>query len=190
MSRIQFVSRRDGTYYFRRVIRLGVDKPFRLRLSMRTMCHGRARAIAPALVVTCDALRAKMMATVERDGLTAAQRAAIFKAQILRERDRLEAGHAGLQLLDLDGQLPVEALHQRLDTGEAVSRDWADNGDTGPLLVIRMPAEDRLANGEEAPIEIMTWEDFAGPMAAEDAGAAALEHCTARASGNPSVSAR
>lgn len=43
MSRIQFVSRRDGTYYFRRVIRLGVDKPFRLRLSMRTMCHGRAK---------------------------------------------------------------------------------------------------------------------------------------------------
>lgn len=181
MSSIQFVSRKDGTYYFRRTIRLGVDKPFRLRLSMRTMCHLRAKTIAPALVVTCDALRTKMMATIERDGLTAAQRAAIFKAQIVRERDRLEAGHAGLQLLDLGGQLPAEALHQRLDTGEAVSRDRADNGDTGPLLVIRMPVDDLLANGEEAPIEIMTWEDFAGPMAAEDADASAREHLAALA---------
>ncbi len=155
MSSIQFVSRKNGTYYFRRTIQLGGDKPFRLRLSMRTMCYLRARTIAPALVVTCDALRTRMMATIERDGLTAAQRAAIFRTQILRERDRLEAGHAALQLLDLDDQLPVDALHQRLDTGEAVSRDRADNGNTDPLLVIRMPADGLLANGEEAPIEIM-----------------------------------
>lgn len=76
MSSIQFVSRKNGTYYFRRAIRLGSDKPFRLRLSMRTMCHARAKAIAPALVVTCDVLRTKLMATIEKDGLTAAQRAA------------------------------------------------------------------------------------------------------------------
>lgn len=75
----------------------------------------------------------------------------------------------------------MDALHQRLDTGEAVSRDRADNGDAGPLLVIRMPADNLLVDGEEAPIEIMTWEDFAGPMAAEDANAAAREHLAALA---------
>ena len=179
VSSIQFVSRKNGTYYFRRAIRLGDDKPFRLRLSLRTMCHARAKAIAPALVVTCDTLRMTMMATIGRDGLTAAQRAAIFKRQMLHERDRLEAGHAGLQLLDLGGTLPVDALRQRLDAGEAVSRDMAVNGVTGPFLVIRTPPGGVLADDGDAPVEIMTWEDFAGAIAADDPDTAARDHLAA-----------
>ena len=46
MTRIQNSIRKDGTYYFRRIIRLGDDKPFRIRMSLRTTNHRRARARA------------------------------------------------------------------------------------------------------------------------------------------------
>ena len=166
MTRIQNSIRKDGTYYFRRIIRLGEDKPFRIRMSLRTTNHRRARIMTPALVVKSEALRMSMLQTISRDGLTAEQRAEIFRRQMLRERDRLEAGHAQLQLADLDDQLPEEALEVRLDMSEAVSGDLARNGETGPLLVIRIPPEDPQT-GEEPPIEILTWEDYIGALAGE-----------------------
>ena len=138
MTSIQYVSRKDGTYYFRRTVRLGDDKPFRLRLSLRTMNHRQAKAIAPALAMACEVVRKRLMTTMGRDGLSAAQRAEIFKRQMLRERDRIEAGHAELQLMDLGDQLPIEALNFRLDAGEAVSRELADNGDTADFLFVRI----------------------------------------------------
>lgn len=175
MTRIQNSIRKDGTYYFRRIIRLGEDKPFRIRMSLRTTNHRRARIMTPALVVKSEALRMSMLQTISRDGLTAEQRAEIFRRQMLRERDRLEAGHAQLQLADLDDQLPEEALEVRLDMSEAVSGDLARNGETGPLLVIRIPPEDPQT-GEEPPIEILTWEDYIGALAGEDANALAPLH--------------
>src|SRR3989344_7196379 len=97
MTRIQNSIRKDGTYYFRRIIRLGNDKPFRIRLSLRTTAPCRARIMPPTLVVKSETLRMSMMQTMNRDGLTADQRAEIFRRQMLRERDRLEAGPAQLQ---------------------------------------------------------------------------------------------
>lgn len=175
MTRIQNSIRKDGTYYFRRIIRLGDDKPFRIRMSLRTTNHRRARIMTPVLVVKSEALRMSMLQTISRDGLTADQRAEIFRRQMLRERDRLEAGHAQLQLADLDDQLPEEALEVRLDMSEAVSGDLARNGETGPLLVIRIPPENP-ETGEEPPIEILTWEDYIGALAGEDANALAPLH--------------
>lgn len=175
MTRIQNSIRKDGTYYFRRIIRLGDDKPFRIRMSLRTTNHTRARIMTPALVVRSEALRMSMMQTISRDGLTADQRAEIFRRQMLRERDRLEAAHAQLQLADLGDQLPEEALETHLDLSEAVSGDLARNGETGPLLVIRIPPEDP-ETGEEPPIEILTWEDYIGALAGDDANALAPLH--------------
>ncbi len=175
MTRIQNSIRKDGTYYFRRIIRLGKDKPFRIRISLRTTDHCRARIMTPTLVVKSEAIRMSMMQTINRDGLTADQRAEIFRRQMLRERDRLEAGHAQLQLADLGDQLPEEALETHLDLSEAVSADLARNGDTGPLLVIRIPPEDPEA-GEGPPIEILTWEDYIGALAGEDVNALAPLH--------------
>lgn len=175
MTRIQNSIRKDGTYYFRRIIRLGNDKPFRIRLSLRTTDHCRARIMTPTLVVKSETLRMSMMQTMNRDGLTADQRAEIFRRQMLRERDRLEAAHAQLQLADLGDQLPEEALETHLDLSEAVSGDLARNGETGPLLVIRIPPEDP-ETGEEPPIEILTWEDYIGALAGEDANALAPLH--------------
>src|SRR3546814_12626530 len=105
-------------------------------MSLRTTNHTRARIMTPALVVRSEALRMSMMQTISRDGLTADQRAEIFRRQMLRERDRLEAAHAQLQLADLGDQLPEEALETHLDLSEAVSGDLARNGETGPLLEI------------------------------------------------------
>lgn len=178
MSRIQNVSRKDGTYYYRRLIRLGSDKPFRLRLSLRTMSHSRARIMAPALTVVCEKLRMTMIRSMGRDGLSAAQRAEIFKRQMLKERDRLEMGHAHLQIVDLRGQLPEEALRLRLDAGEAVDLDRANNGEVDDLLVIRIPPEDPNSS-EEQPIEIVTWDEFVSPLDPEDTGQAAREHLAA-----------
>lgn len=178
MTSIQYVSRKDGTYYFRRIIRLGDDKPFRLRLSLGTMNHRQAKATAPALATACEAMRKRMMATMNRDGLSAAQRAEIFKRQMLRERDRIEAGHAELQLMDLGDELPIEALNFRLDAGEAVSRELADNGDRSDILFVRMPPES-APDDEANAIEIMPWDDFAGSLAAGNASRSVAEHLNA-----------
>jgi hypothetical protein len=55
MCRIQNVTRKDGTYYFRRLIRLGADKPFRLRFSLKTTNRKRAALLAPAMTLICGA---------------------------------------------------------------------------------------------------------------------------------------
>lgn len=44
MCRIQNVTRKQGIYYFRRLIRLGPDKPFWLRFSLKTTSRKRAPA--------------------------------------------------------------------------------------------------------------------------------------------------
>ncbi|TIX50500.1 site-specific integrase [Alteraurantiacibacter aquimixticola] len=175
MSRIQNVSRKDGTYYFRRVIRLGNDNPFRIRLSLKTMIHARAKVMAPALSVVSEAIRLRMTQNIGRDGLSASQRAEIFKRQMLRERDRLEMGHAELQLVDQQQELPEEALRLKLDACEAVSLDRAKNGEIDHLLVVRIPPADP-ASSQEPPLEIVTWEEFENPFAAYDAKEVAREH--------------
>jgi len=65
-----------------------------------------------------------MMADLARDGLTAAQRAEIFRRQMLVERDRLEAMHAGLQIVPPEDYADIEkALSLRLGAGELAAAD-------------------------------------------------------------------
>src|SRR5690606_36839352 len=96
---IQNVTRKQGTYYYRRLIRLAGDKPFRLRFSLRTTSRKRAALLAPALTLICERVAMTMTANIARDGLTGAARAEMFRRQMLIERDRLEAMHAGLQIV-------------------------------------------------------------------------------------------
>src|SRR3546814_13817728 len=105
MTRIQNSIRKDGTYYFRRIIRLGDDKPFRIRMSLRTTNHTRARIMTPALVVRSEALRLSMIETISRHGLTADQRAESIRRQIVRARDHPDTPHQQLHIADLVAQL-------------------------------------------------------------------------------------
>ncbi len=99
MCGIQNLIRKQGTYYYRRLIRLGADKPFRIRISLKTTSRRRAALLAPAMTLTCERVAMTMMANIARDGLTAAQRAEMFRRQMLVERDRLEVMHANLHIV-------------------------------------------------------------------------------------------
>ena len=119
MCRIQNVARKDGTDYFRRLIRLGPDKPFRLRVSLKTTSRKRAALLAPAMTLICERLAMNMTAKIATDGLTAAQRAEIFRRQMLVERDRLEIMHAQLHILPPEDHEDIDkALSLRLGAGE------------------------------------------------------------------------
>src|SRR5690606_17670424 len=143
MSRIQNVIRKDGTYYFRRVVRLGAAKPFRLRLSLRTTSHRVARVMGPALSVACENLRMSMIQTIKSDGLSGAERAEIFRRQMIVERDRLEVMHAKLQLFGAEDHASVEdALRLHLDGGEIASLDGASNGKTEDFFVAHLDPDD------------------------------------------------
>ena len=78
MCGIQNVVRKQDIYYYRRLSRFGDPKPFRLRLSLRTISRRRASLLAPALTLTKQSLAMTMMVNIARRGLTAAQRAEIF----------------------------------------------------------------------------------------------------------------
>lgn len=43
MASIQNLTRKQGTYYFRKLVRIGSDQPFRLRLSLKTTNIRQAR---------------------------------------------------------------------------------------------------------------------------------------------------
>lgn len=156
MSRIPNVVRKHGTYYFRRIVRLGDDKPFRLRLSLKTTCPRTARLMAPALTLISERRIMNVMTNLSRDGLTAPQRAEIFRRQMLVERDRLEAMHANLQIFPVEDQLDIEdALKVRLDAGELANLDGVAKGSTKDFLVGHFDPDD-----DDAPIVIMAWSDL------------------------------
>jgi len=90
MASIQNLTRKQGTYYFRKLVRIGRDQPFRLRLSLKTTNIRQARRRASVLTLLCESHAMAIMVDPQNDGLTAQQRAEIFRRQILIERDRLE----------------------------------------------------------------------------------------------------
>jgi len=93
-------------------------------MSLRTTSRKRAALLAPALTLICERVAMTMMADLARDGLTAAQRAEIFRRQMLVERDRLEAMHAGLQIVPPEDYADIEkALSLRLGAGELAAAD-------------------------------------------------------------------
>lgn len=78
MCSIQNVTRKQGTCYFGRLIRLGPDKPFRLRFSLKTSSRKRAALLAPAMTLICERLAMNMTVKIATDRLTAPQRAEMF----------------------------------------------------------------------------------------------------------------
>ena len=174
MSGIQNVIRKHGTYYFRRIIRLGSDKPFRLRLSLRTTNRRRASMLAPALTLTCERIAMNMMVGIHGAGLTAEQRAEIFRRQILVERDRLEELHASLHILPAEDHSDVDkAIALRLGASELAARAGAAKGKVDDFIVARIDPD----AAEDEPIVIMAWSDLAASMAqdgVEQAAAARL----------------
>jgi len=129
MCGIQNVTRKHGTYYYRKLIRLGADKPFRLRLSLKTTSRRRAALLAPALTLICERVAMGIMSNMARDGLNAVQRAEIFRRQMLVERDRLEAMHASLHVLPPEDHDDIgKALTLRLGASEMAAQDEAIQG--------------------------------------------------------------
>ena len=173
MCGIQNVTRKQGTYYYRKLIRLGADKPFRLRLSLKTTSRRRAALLAPALTLICERVAMNMMSKMARDGLTGAQRAEIYRRQILVERDRLEAMHASLHILPPDDHDDIgKALTLRLGASEMAAQDGALQGKTEDFLVARVDPDN-----DDEPIVIVAWSDLADSIeheGAEDAAVARL----------------
>lgn len=170
MCNIQNVTRTNGTYYYRRLIRLGTDRPFRLRFSLRTTYWRRARLLASAMTLIAERLMVTMTAKITLDGLTAPQRAEIFRRQMLVERDRLEAMHASLHVVArCDYPDAEEALDLRVGISEMVAADGIASGVVEDFLVATSP----ISDDPDVPIEAMLWSDLAETMADEGAEAEA-----------------
>jgi len=170
MCRIQNVTRKQGTYYYRRLIRLGPDKPFRIRFSLRTTCRKRASLLAPALTLICERLAMNMIAKLGSDGLTAAERAEIFRRQMLIERDRLEVMHAQLHILPPEDHEDIDkALSLRIGASELAAMDGAAKGKVEDFLVARIDPDD-----DNDPIVVMAWSGLAASIAQEGAEEAAV----------------
>lgn len=114
-----------------------------------------------------------MMSKMARDGLTAAERAEIYRRQILVERDRLEAMHASLHILPPDDHEDIgKALTLRLGASEMAAQDGAMQGKVEDFLVARVDPDN-----DDEPIVIVAWSDLAASIeheGAENAAAARL----------------
>ncbi|MGB7374114.1 site-specific integrase [Pontixanthobacter sp.] len=170
MAGIQNVTRKQGTYYYRKLIRLGPDKPFRLRMSLKTTCRKRAGLLAPALTLIGERVAMNMMSNMARDGLTGAQRAEIYRRQMLEERDRLETMHATLHIAPPDDHDDIgKALSLRLGASEMAAQDGAKNGKVEDFLFAHIDPDD-----DDAPVLILAWSDIAASIEHEGADQAAL----------------
>lgn len=173
MSGITNVIRKHGTYYFRRVIRLGSAKPFRLRLSLRTTCRNRARLLASALTLSCERVTMNMMSGRFGAALTSEQSAEIFRRQMLIERDRLEVTHAVLHIQPAEDHADSDkAMFLRLGASELAAQDGIAKGKVDDFVIARIDPD-----ADDEPVVLMAWSDLAASMeqdAAEDAAIARL----------------
>lgn len=170
MCRLQNVTRKDGVYYYRRLIRIGADRPFRLRLSLRTTCRQRAAIMAPALTTACIRIVTRLMATPEHDGLTEAQRAEIFRRQVLIERDRLEIMQARLHIIPPEDHDDLEqALALRLNASELAAMDGVAKGRIEDFLFADFDPDD-----DDAPVIVKAWSDLAASIEQDGAEEVAI----------------
>ncbi|QWC56477.1 tyrosine-type recombinase/integrase [Erythrobacter sp. 3-20A1M] len=170
MCGIQNVTRKHGTYYYRKLIRLGADKPFRIRFSLKTTSRRRAGLLAPALTLICERVAMNMMSKMARDGLDSAQRAEIFRRQILVERDRLEALHASLHVFPPEDHDDIgKALTLRLGASEMAAQDGAMQGKIDDFLVARVDPDN-----DNEDIVVLAWSDLAASIEHEGAEQAAI----------------
>jgi len=176
VSRIPNVTRKQGIYYYRRLIRLGVQKPFRIRISLRTRCHKRASLLSAALTLFCEQAAMTITSNSETQILTAEQRAAIFRDQLLIERDRLEVLHARLQIApqdfpDYEGGVE-RALSLRLSALRMAADEELKHGDVQEFFVAE--EDPCLDEDEEQTLYILAWSDLAEAMGIESATNEAL----------------
>lgn len=68
MCGIQNVARKQGTYYYRKLIRLGLISPFWLRLTLKTTSRRSAALLAPALTLFCERGAMNTKAKMAREG--------------------------------------------------------------------------------------------------------------------------
>ena len=170
MSGIPNVIRKYETYYFRRMIRLGKSKSFRLRLSLQTTNRRRAKLLASALTLSCERVAMNMMSGRYGAALTAAQSAEIFRQQMLIERDRLAVMHASLYIQPADDHADNDkALSLRLDASELAAQDGVAKGRVDDFLVARIDPE-----AEDEPIVVMAWSDLAASIEQEAAEETAI----------------
>ena len=170
MCGIQNVTRKHGTYYYRRLIRLGLDKPFRLRMSLKTTNRRHAALLAPALTLICERVAMNMMTNIRSDGLTSAQRAEIYRRQMLIERDRLEVMHANLHIIPPEDHDDIDkALSLRLGASESAASDGVVKGKIDDFLIARIDPDD-----DDEPIVIMAWSDLAESIQQDGAEEAAV----------------
>lgn len=155
---------------FRKLVRIGRDQRFRLRLSLKTTSRRRAALLAPAMTLICERLAMNMTAKIAIDGLTASQRAEIFRRQMLVERDRLEVMHAQLHILPPEDREDIDqALSLRLGANELAAMDGVTKGKAEDLLVARIDPE-----ADDEPIVVMAWSDLAASLAQDGAEEAAI----------------
>jgi len=174
MCKLQNVFRKGGVYYYRRLIRIGADKPFRLRLSLRTTCRQRAAIMAPSLTTACIRIVMRLMGSLEHDGLTEAQRAEIFRRQVLIERDRLEIMQARLHIIPPEEHDDLEqALALRLNASELAAMDGVAKGRVEDFLYADFDPDD-----DDAPVIVKAWSDLAASIEQDGAEEAAIARIT------------
>ena len=111
-----------------------------------------------------------MMSKMAGDGLDAAQRAEIFRRQILVERDRLEAMHASLHVLPPEDHDDIgKALTLRLGAGEMAAQDGIMQGKIEDFLVARVDPDN-----DDEDIVVLAWSDLAASIEHEGAEQAAI----------------
>lgn len=110
------------------------------------------------------------MSKMAGDGLDSAQRAEIFRRQILIERDRLEAMHASLHVLPPEDHDDIgKALTLRLGASEMAAQEGAMQGKVADFLIARVDPDN-----DEEDIVVLAWSDLAASIEPEGAEQAAV----------------
>ena len=101
-----------------------------------------------------------MTANMASDGLTAEQRAEIYRRQMLVERDRLEVMHANLHIIPPEDHNEADkALTLRLGASEMAAQDGIAKGRVDDFLIARIDPDD-----DDEPIVVMAWSDLAASI--------------------------
>ena len=176
MPAIQNVGRRNAVYWFAVEVRFGDRKRFKVHISLKTKEQAVARLMGPALTAASEAIKIRMTANFNNDGLSPAERAEVFRREVIKERDRLERMHAQIQL-----DSPSDAdtvIIDLLDAGEAINRDLSLAGKPANFWTIdRFLA--RFGDRAAAVKEIIAGQFWEYPNLPVDGADAAKEHLEA-----------
>ena len=122
------VSRRpNGTYSFRRTLDLGNGNQIRSRVSLRTRLKREATFRAAALNVHLEVFQLRMKMDDQFTGLSATERAEVYRHELLRARDNLAVTRADLQSRG-DVEESRSYLTDALDAQEALHAEMAVAG--------------------------------------------------------------